>query len=344
MRTKVCIRLSCAVVLLLAAACGRRDSLDHSTRRLLNELDGYVAARDVYVARKLDQMDALRKLCRTTDDPERLYELEMNIADEYFAFSFDSTQAYLKHCQELALDPLKDRERYDRASVQLGHLYAKAGNYMEASNLLYGQIDTSTLSEQLMTEYLYYLYDFSMDLAGNSGMVERLSIPPATSFRQRLLDRLPKDSDRWRTLLRDRLTEEDNLLRPTAWPISCLKDPSGGTRVCHLCLPPVRHRRTDGRPEDRMAWLIRSAESDLINAVRDYASLTMVAQNIVSSDVDRSFRYLRIAQEDALAYNAKLRPWQISRFLMSVEDAYTARQTRTGCFPPCSPSCWRSWC
>ena len=150
MRTKVCIRLSCAVVLLLVAACGHRDGLDHSTRRLLNELDGYVAARDVYVARKLDQMDALRKLCRTTDDPERLYELEMNIADEYFAFSFDSTQAYLKHCQELALDPLKDRERYDRASVQLGHLYAKAGNYMEASNLLYGQIDTSTLSEQLI--------------------------------------------------------------------------------------------------------------------------------------------------------------------------------------------------
>ena len=333
MRTKVCIRLSCAAVLLLAAACGRRDSLDHSTRRLLNELDGYVAARDVYVARKLDQMDALRKLCRTTDDPERLYELEMNIADEYFAFSFDSTQAYLKHCQELALDPLKDRERYNRASVRLGHLYAKAGNYMEASNLLYGQIDTSSLSDALMTEYLYYLYDFSMDLAGNSGMVERLSIPPATSFRQRLLDRLPKDSDWWRTLLRDRLTEEDKLFAADS--------------VAHLLLDSTRPEdhvyaiyafhlsdiaERDGRPADRMAWLIRSAECDMMNAVRDYASLTMVAQNILSSDVDRSFRYLRIAQEDALAYNAKLRPWQISRFLMEVEDAYSARQSRSRIF------------
>ena len=333
MRTKVFIRMSCAAAVLLAAACGPRGSLDRSTRELLGELDGYVAARDVYVARKLDQMDALRKLCGTIDDPERRYELEMDIADAYFAFSFDSTQAYLKHCQELALDPLKDRERYNRASIQLGHLYAKAGNYLEANNLLYGQIDTSTLSEALMTEYLYYLYDFSMDLAGNSGMVERLSIPPAASFRQRLLDRLPKDSDRWRTLLRDRLTEEDKLFSADSVAHLLLDSTNPEEHVYAIYafhLSDIAER--DGRPEDRMAWLIRSAESDLINAVRDYASLTMVAQNIVSSDVDRSFRYLRIAQEDALAYNAKLRPWQISRFLMDVEDAYSERQARTRLF------------
>ena len=58
------------------------------------------------------------------------------------------------------------------------------------------------------------------------------------------------------------------------------------------------------------------------------ASLTMVAQNILPVDVDHSFRYLRIAQEDALLYNAKLRPWQISRFLMEVEDAYSHLQMR----------------
>ena len=332
MRTKVLVRLSCAVALLSAAACGPRGDLDHSTRKLLGELDGYVAARDVYTARKMDQMDALRKLCRTTEDPDHRYDLEMSIAEEYFAFSFDSTQAYLKHCQDLALK-MKDQERYNRASIELGHLYAKAGNYLEANSLLYGQIDTSALSEALMTDYLYYLYDFSMDLAGNSGMVERLSIPPAASFRQRLLDRLPKDSDRWRTLLRDRLTEEDRLVSADSVAHLLL---AGTTPEEHVYAIYAFHlsdiAERDGRPADRMAWLIRSAECDMMNAVRDYASLTMVAQNILSYDVDRSFRYLRIAQEDALAYNAKLRPWQISRFLMEVEDAYSARQSRSRIF------------
>ena len=327
MRTKTIVLLSLAAA--LSAACARHGNLDSSTRRLLNELDGYVDAREVYVARKLDQMDALRKLCRSTEDPARRFDLEMTMADEYFAFSFDSTQAYLKRCQELALDPLKDPERYNRATLQLGHLYAKAGSYMEANGILYGQIDTSALSEGLMTEYLYDLYDFSMDLAGNSGMVERLSIPTASSFRSRLLERLPKDSDRWRTLLRDQLTEEGRL--ESADSVAHLQ--LAGTNmeehayaIYAFHLSDIAER--DGRPDDRMAWLVRSAECDLINAVRDYASLTMVAQNIISSDVDRSFRYLRVAQEDALAYNAKLRPWQISRFLMEVEDAYSARQER----------------
>ena len=318
-----------SLCLLAALSCDRRDGLDHATQALLNELDGYVKARDVYVARKLDQMDALRRLSRTTDDPARRYDLEMTMADEYFAFSFDSTQAYLKHCQELALQ-LKDQERFNRASIQLGHLYAKAGNYMEANGVLYGQIDTASLSEGLMTDYLYYLYDFSMDLADNSGMVERLAIPPASSFRPRLLDRLPKDSDRWRILLRDRLTEEERLASADSLAHLLL---AGTTPDEHAYAIYAFHlsdiAERDGRPADRMAWLVRSAECDLINAVRDYASLTMVAQRIVSADVDRSFRYLRLAQEDALLYNAKLRPWQISRFLLDVEDAYTARLTRS---------------
>ena len=315
--------------LLAAISCGRRGDLDDATLRQLNELDGYVDAREVYVARKLDQMEALRKLSRAAEDPERRYELELSMADEYFAFSFDSTQACLKRCQELAQNPLKDPERYDRATIRLGHLYAKAGSYMEANGILYGQIDTNRLSEGLMTEYLYDLYDFSMDLAGNSGMVERLSIPPAASFRPRLLERLPKDGDLWRTVVRDQLTEEGRLA--SADSVAHLLLAGTGMdehayAIYAFHLSDIAER--DGRPADRMAWLIRSAECDMINAVRDYASLTMVAQNIISSDVDRSFRYLRIAQEDALAYNAKLRPWQISRFLMEVEDAYSARQAR----------------
>ena len=318
-----------SLCILAALSCDRRDGLDHATRSLLNELDGYVKARDVYVARKLDQMDALRRLCRATDDPARRFDLEMSMADGYFAFSFDSTQAYLKHCQELARQ-LGDQERYNHASIQLGHLYAKAGSYMEANGVLYGQIDTASLSEGLMTDYLYYLYDFSMDLADNSGLVERLAIPPASSFRQRLLDRLPKDSDRWRILLRDQLTGEGRLASAdsVAHLLLAGTTPDEHAYAIHAFhLSDIAER--DGRPADRMAWLVRSAECDLINAVRDYASLTMVAQRIVSTDVDRSFRYLRLAQEDALLYNAKLRPWQISRSLMEVEDAYTERLTRS---------------
>lgn len=313
--------------LVLSAACGRTGTLDRPTRQLLNELDGYVSARNVYVARKLDRMDALRKLAQGASDPLLRYETEMNIASEFFSFSFDSTQHYLKHCQFLAGERLHDRDRYNRASIQLGHLYAKAGSYMEAYNLLYEQIDTASLSPALKTEYLLALYDFSMDLAGNSGMVERLNIADAASFRPALYSVLPENSSAWRNVLRDDLFGQERYAQADSVARLLL----AGTRpdehdyaIQTFHLSNIAERL--GRPAERMSWLVRSAESDIIGAVKDYASLTMVTQNILEEDVDRSFRYLRIAQEDALFYNAKLRPWQISRSLIQVQDAYSARQ------------------
>ena len=325
-----------SIVVLLAAAlgvaaCRPVPRPDRETQQLLLALDGYISASNMYVARKLDQMDALGKLARSTRDPLRRYELEMNIAREFFAFSFDSTQFYLKHCQELARDVLDDQDLYNETSVLLGHLYAKAGSYLEASQLLYGGLDTATFSKSLMGEYLWDLYDYSKDLAGNSGMVEKLSIPPAASFRPRLYQLLPKDSDRWRAVLRDEFMDQGKL--------------ASADSVNRLLLATVKPEDRDyaifayfeseienlkGNQPERIAWLIRSAECDIVNAVKDYASLTMVAQNILPLDVDRSFRYLRMAQEDAVLYNAKLRPWQISRFLMEVEKAYSIRQDRQG--------------
>ena len=317
-----------AVTLVTACSSPARRAQERSMRSLLSELDGYVAARDVYVTRKLDQVEALRKMAAAAREPGVRFETEMRIADEFFAFNFDSTQARLKHCQALA-SAMGDKERYDRASIQLGHLYAKAGSYMEAYNLFYDQIDTASLSEARRTDYLLALYDFSKDLSGNSGMVERFDIPEAAAYRPVLMQRLPRDSENWRVLRRDELIEQGQLSAADSLGrlLLAATNPEEHAYAIHAWyLSDIAERM--GRPADQMTWLVRSAESDIINAVKDYASLTMVAQNIINQDVARSFRYLRTAEEDALFYNAKLRPWQISRFMMQVEDAYDARQER----------------
>ena len=69
---------------------------------MLGDLDGYLRNRSVYDARKMEQMEALTKLASSTENPQMRFDVEMNIAREYFAFSFDSTQACLKRCQDIA--------------------------------------------------------------------------------------------------------------------------------------------------------------------------------------------------------------------------------------------------
>ena len=317
-----------ALAILLFGSFSREMS---RTEQLLAQLDGYVGARQMYDARKKDQMEALSRLAQASaGDPARRYEIEMDMAREYFAFSFDSTQAYLKHCQALALNVLHDMDRYNRSSIMLGHLYAKAGSYMEAHTVFYDQIDTSLMSDLLKADYFLALYDFSRDLSGNSGMVERFDIPDRSIYRNRLYQLLPRDTEQWRNLRMNQLVEEGKL--------------QSADSLCRILLSGTRQEEhkyaiyafemsdiayISGRNDERLEWLIKSAQCDIINAVKDYASLTMVAQIILDDDVDRSFGYLQAAQEDALFYNGKLRPWQISGSLMRVETAYQQRQARS---------------
>ncbi len=326
---RLCRKLTGLVaVCLTAASCLAPSGTDKKTQALLEELDGYLALREAYAAKKQNQLDVYRNLSLATTDPVRRYELEMITAQEYFPFSFDSTQYYLKSCQALA-NRMGDLDRYNQATIMLGHLYDKAGNYLEATQILYSQIDTASLSPSLKAEYFWTLYEYSKDMAGNSGMVERMSIPPAASFRSRLLGMLPVNSARYLQLYRDQLLDEERTEEADSVSLVLLRSVKPEDRdfaIYAFYQSEISERQGD--QTTRIYWLVKSAESDLINAVRDYASLAMLAQLILPTDVDHSFRYLRIAQEDALAYNAKLRPWQISRFLMQVEDAYQARLAR----------------
>lgn len=329
MRRFLLLAAGVAALLFLPSSCSPSARLDERTRRLLKELDSYIETAQSYVANKEEHLAALRSRIADSADPVLQYECEMDLADAFFPYSFDSTQAHLKRCQQIALETLSDSDRYNRASIVLGHLYTKAGNYMEAHTVFYDQIDTSSLSEERKADYFLALYDFSRDISGNSGVVDFQIVPDKNACRERLYALLEPSSEAWRGVRMHELMEE--------WKLSAADS------LCTILLEgtsPEEHNyaiyafeRSDiayyeNRHGDRLEWLVRSAESDIIGAVKDYASLTMIAQIILPMDVDRSFRYLRIAQEDALFYNAKLRPWQISRFLMEVESAYQERQNR----------------
>ena len=131
---------------LLSVSCVERTA---PLSRELAELEGYIAARPVYETRKKDQLEGIRKMAESTTNRRRLFDYGMYAANEYFSYSFDSTAFYLKKCLDLAGE-LQDTDRYNQASILLGHLYAKAGSYMEAYTILYEQLDSVRLSRALL--------------------------------------------------------------------------------------------------------------------------------------------------------------------------------------------------
>ncbi|MBR1869119.1 MAG: hypothetical protein IJ799_03525 [Bacteroidales bacterium] len=316
-------RLSVILLLLLAAVSCRP-----SENRLLEELDGYVARSDEYQHRKEHQLEALRTLAATTRDPQSQTDLLLQTGEAYFSYKYDSARFYLNRSLDLAAD-LGDGPRYQSALLRLGHLDAKAGHFVEAYSTLFTQVDTMLLSPEDKADYFYYAYDLCKDLEGNAVSLESLPAPDRLAYRERLYGLFPEDSAPWRTARIDELLEEVRLhdAKAQAMKLAYSVQPYDRNNAMYAyILADIASRRS--RSATQLEWLVKSAESDFVNAVKDYASLTIVAQILTGSDIDRAFRYMRKAQEDAVFYNGMLRPWQISQSFNIIQRAYEDARDR----------------
>lgn len=294
-------------------------------KQLLDQLDAYLRNRNLFDQQKEARLEAGRQRVGQASTSLQRYEACMSLADEFFSYRFDSTQTWLKKAITLA-EEMGDPVLREKASIRLAYLYTKAGSYMEAYDRLYLKTDTTLLTPSLKVDYLEALYEFSKDLSGNSGMVENLNIPAPAVYRAQLYPLLPEGSERQLRLQLGALMEQyayraaDSLAHQL---LSMVPPQSHEAAIYYYELSEIAWQ--EHRYDEQENYLTLSAQCDLVNAIKDYASLALLSQSFIASDVDRSFHYLRIAQEDALLYNSKLRPWQISQFFMVIENQYEAR-------------------
>ena len=87
---------------------------------------------------------------------------------------------------------------------------------------------------------------------------------------------------------------------------------------------------TFNEPEEKEDWLIRSAIADIMCGTRDYSSLNDLSGLMFrNGDIERAFRYAADhCMVDALYFNGKLRPWQITRLFPEIESAYQEKHQR----------------
>ena len=317
----MCKRILLAVALLLPLSA--KADVD---KALLDRLDGFLKNRDSYVAQKEMRLAAGRERLQYASTLEDRYQGCLYLAQEFFSYRFDSTQVYLQKALEIAREA-GDKDWESKAGIRLGYLYTKAGSYMEAYDRLYIRTDSTRLSKDLLIDYYSALYEFSRDISGSSGIVERPAIPEPAAYRRRLFTLTPQGSELWMRLKMEEYMERGQLEEASALGrqlVAMVPPQSHQAAKYYYDLSEIAWRAHKG--DEQEGYLVQSAECDIVNAVKDYASLSVLAQAFIDKDVERSFHYLRIAQEDALLYNSKLRPWQISQFIMDIESHYEERQ------------------
>ena len=302
---------------------------DRSANELLDGLDAILVQSPTYRQRKEDRLDVLRSVFQSSRDRQTKADVALELGNTYFSYRYDSARFYLNQSLDLA-DDANDWVRFNAAAVRLGHLDAKAGHFMEAYSTLTSLVDTTILSGEGKVDYLYSLYDFSRDLEGNAVELEGLPLPDRAAISRRILALAAEDSEARQVVIINQLLDENRLdeAEEAATKLAGSVAPEDRRYALYAYfLSEIAWRKGD--EDEQLVWLVKSAESDLINAVTDYASLTTIAQMMTGRDMDRAFRYMRVAQDDAIFYNGMLRPWQMSQSFNIIQKAYEDTQRST---------------
>ena len=312
----------------LVTSCLNYDSVNYDSQiqQDLRNLDEAIMMRNSAEQRKVDRINSLKTSLRVSRSYQDQIAIAKDLVNEYFPYQFDSTLAWIGRCREIA-QKANMPDDVNWADIKQGEAMASAGYYIESWDVLNEKIDRETLPDDLLPNYFYSLHRLADNLLENSlPYFETMDLKSSRDYADTLLTLYEPGTYEWDNMrvyqlaadknfvqarkanaeLMSRLDTRSHNYAKTAWFESVLCDSLGLDR-------------------DKLHWEIVAANVDFINSVKDYAALNLVSNDLLDKDINRSFRYVQTAMEDAVFYGAKLRPWQISQFLLDIQTSYETK-------------------
>ncbi len=334
------LRTAAATVLVAVSACSWQVKAEE-LEPLLQRLDTALKEKETYVEARKSRISMLEEmLSRSNVDDEQYYSINMQLYHEYEAFRFDESMTCLNKNLEIA-KRLRSHDKINETYIMLASLYTNAGMYFEANEIFSHHIDTLRISDEQRTAY----YLARQKLCFELGCYSKEKQIVEQSFRQyhyyaSLLLKNPDSDDapfNVRLFRLQHMITECRFDEAERLGLDMLDEYADSTHQYAIITYNlgVICDKTERR-EEMAAWYARSAFADVCTATKDNASLCSLANQLFGMhDVMRAFRYIRVSMDDAIFYNAKLRPWQVAASMPHIEQAAQElelsrmRQTRT---------------
>lgn len=318
---KTILHASASIFLLLAASCSQVPD------RELLELDDVLAQKPTYETIFRNRVDVLESLLAAQSDPEQIYIINTRLAEENRSYCFDSTLMFLNANRELAVR-MGDRQKIIDSDLRLIENYAKAGYFLEGSDiaLRYSISDIPESMHQQYYKVMHSLYGESMAYS-NSQEAREERVALRDSCCDVLLELVQPSTLLWYELkyeVAERNGQRDSMKHFAA----CMETLAPENTKDYAMAAYYMAASNSDDHALQVHWLIQSAKADAQCAVKDYASLNLLAREVFHmGDTERSFRYVtRHCLPDANFFNGILRPWQLAQFLPEIENEYIRKE------------------
>lgn len=314
------LTLVCILFLGIVAVYGESVEL----AKLYNTLDSVIAKLDDYREISEKRKARLRQQFEDSRGLARRYELAMKLYEEYKAFNNDSAICYINKCIELAVQ-LDDKTKENLSRVRLAFQCSSTGMYNEAVDIL-EKVDTVGASREVLGEYYTAYVHVYGELAYYTKLKDfsELYCKKREEYRKLMFATLDANSDTYLQGKEIVLSEKNDLGKALQINNLRLKGCDEYSRNFAIV---AFYRYLDyklaGDLEQGKSWLVKSAIADIQNAVMDQGSMWELANLLMSEgDLERSHRYINFAWECAKNFGTRVRSWQVSPVLSTVDRKY----------------------
>jgi len=252
------------------------------------------------------------------------YHIYNQLINEYEPYNFDSTLHYVEDNLILA-EQLSNIEYINNAKFKLCGLLATSGRYKEATDIL-NEIRKQDLPKEQLKDYysqltLAYgnLSSFTT-LKKNTEKYENL----AHIYSDSLLKLLDQNASEYMLIKESQYREAGHLLESKKINTQRLARVRMGTRDYSIAAynrSQIFQHELDTKNQKK--FLILSAISDIKASIKDNASLANLALILYhENNIDRAYKYINFAMEDALFFNSNLRFISMSNILPLITEDY----------------------
>jgi hypothetical protein len=291
----------------------------------ISRLEEAISQRDQYMKQKEARVDSLYRLVAHDRSKKSRLDIYDKLFREYLTFNYDSAMLYVERAETL-VDNTDSYDVRSEIAIHKALSLATSGHFSNAIDIL-DDIESRRLSRSLQEEY-FSACEWSYGVWAEYSDKRTIS-PALTGKSVAYLDSLIAVTDKTTPEYKYRLAEM--ALRKGDY-----KDAEKGY-IATLKRIPVECRlyaqaayalaltyKGLGDKENYRLWLINAAISDQKVPLKENLALQQLAMflNDEEGDLNRANRYLKLALDDAIFYNNRLRMLEIAEKMPDIVNVY----------------------
>ena len=298
---------------------------------LFKALDAKIENKDIYVEQKERKIAELKFESNKASLPAtQLYRLNNSLYNEYRSYISDSAIHYLNRNLDIAY-ALNDHHKINETSIASATYFSTLGMFKEALDLI-GRVKPACLDTLQRNEY-YQAYrhiyaglgTYSQNVRDKGWYWQQSKL-----YSDTIMANTGKESEAWLRIREAELREENRI--DEALQINdkrlALTYPGTAQYALVTFFRSLIHRKANDLEMEKN-YLLLSAISDIQSAIRDNASISVLAGiEMKQGNVDRAYRYIRYSLDNINDYNTRIRSSEVLNIQTIIDHAYNQASRR----------------